>query len=222
MDILGMKIFKKEKEVSSLALEYLDTAAECVAAGEAAVLAYLEDDIEAASTAQKRCGDLETAADEARREIGDLLFSGAYLPLIRGDIFSIIESLDKVPNAAESCAAFFLGEKPSIPEGFKAAFVEVVRESFGVIEALRAATKAMFKPKGGIGKIREHAHEVSIRESRVDDLEWNLTVAIFDSSDFDLSEKRHLKTALGRIAHLSDVAENVADRLELTAMKSVL
>jgi predicted phosphate transport protein (TIGR00153 family) len=222
MGFLGMKIFKKEKEVADLALEYLDVATQCVSAGEAAVLAYLNGNLEEASIRQKEASELESAADISRRTIGDLLFLGAYLPLIRGDIFAVIESLDKMPNASESCAGFFLGEKPQVPEEFRAAFLEVTVESFGAMEDLRKAVKAFFKPKGDIEKIRVRAHEVGTKETRVDEMEWALTVLIFESETLDLSQKRHLKTALDRIEHLSDVAENVADRLEMAAMKSVL
>ncbi|MDF1859163.1 MAG: DUF47 family protein [Verrucomicrobiales bacterium] len=217
-----MKIFKKEKEVAELALEYLDQATGCVSAGEAAVQAYLGGDLIEASARQQEASDLETAADIQRRSIGDLLFSGAYLPLIRGDIFSVIESLDKMPNASEACAGFFIGEKPLVPEDFRESFAEVAAESFGSMEILRKAVKSFFKPKGDIEKIRTLTEEVGVRETRVDDLEWALTVSIFESETLDLSQKRHLKTALDRMVHLSDIAENVADRLELAAMKSVL
>jgi predicted phosphate transport protein (TIGR00153 family) len=222
MGLLPMKIFKKEKEVAELALAYLETATQCVRCGETAILAYLKDDLVAASAAQRESADLESSADSERRIIGDRLFSGAYLPLIRGDIFSVIEALDKVPNAAESCCGFFLSEKPLIPESFQGQFQEIATESFGAMSELRKAVKWLFKPKGDIERIRLHCGEVSVLESRVDDLEWALTVAIFESDGIDLSQKIHLKTALDRIVHLSDVAENVADRLELAAMKSVL
>ena len=222
MGFLGMKIFKKEKEVTDLALNYLDIATRCVAAGESAVLAYLSGDNETASTSQKEASNLETEADAARRTIGDRLFSGAYLPLIRGDIHSIIESLDKMPNAAESCSGFFLSERPLVSEEFRERFTEVTTESFESMNHLRKAVKAFFKPKGDVEKIRKNAHEVSIQESRVDDLEWDLTVAIFENKEIDLCHQRHMKVALDKIVHLSDIAENVADRLELAAMKSVL
>jgi len=222
MGFFGMKIFKKEKEVADLALDYLDIATRCVTKGETAVLAYLKGEMAEASAAQKEASELEAEADAARRTIADRLFSGAYLPLMRGDIHSIIESLDKVPNASEACSGFFLSEKPEVPEEFRERFIDVTRESFGSMVNLRKAIKAFFKPKGDIEKIRKNAREVSILESRVDDLEWNLTTAIFECKEIDLCHRRHMKVALDKIAHLSDVAENVGDRLELAAMKSVM
>lgn len=217
-----MNIFKKEHEVADLALEYLETATKCVASGKESVLAYLAGDMESASTTQKASSEQESTADAERRAIGDKLFSGAYLPLIRGDIFNVIDQLDTVPNAAESCSRFFLGEKPHVPEAFHQQFLEITELSFSAMRPLRKAVKAFFKPKGDIEKIRTNTSEVGVLESKVDNLEWDLTVAIFESNEIDLCQQRHLKEALFHIVHLSDVAENVADRLDLAAMKSVL
>ena len=114
------------------------------------------------------------------------------------------------------------GEKPMIPDEFREALLEVTALSFGSMACLRKAVKAFFKPKGGIEKIRDNVKEVGVQESQVDKIEWDLTRAIFETETIDLCHQRHLKVALGKIAHLSDVAENVADRLELTALRSVL
>ena len=51
-----MKIFKKEKEVVGLALNFLDLATRCVTSGESAVLAYLNGDLTEASAAQQEAG----------------------------------------------------------------------------------------------------------------------------------------------------------------------
>lgn len=217
-----MKIFKKEHEVADLALEYLETATQCVESGKESVLAYLGGEMDAASTSQKAAAEQESAADAERRAIGDRLFSGAYLPLIRGDIFSTIEQLDKVPNAAESCSRFFLGEKPVVPAMLHQQFLDITDLSFRAMVPLRKAVKAFFKPKGDIEKIRAKTQEIGVLESRVDEMEWQLTTTIFENSEIDLCQKQHLKAALHHIVHISDVAENVADRLELAAMKSVL
>ena len=147
--------------------------------------------------------------------------SGAYLPLLRGDIYSLIDSLDRVPNAAEACASFLLSERPAIPDEFKDRFQAVARASLGIIEPLHEVVRAFFKPKGKIDAIREQHKSVGVRESEVDQLEWDLTVAVYDSS-LDLAVKHHLKKALDRIVHVSDRAEDWADQLELVALKSVL
>jgi predicted phosphate transport protein (TIGR00153 family) len=217
-----MKIFKKEKEVAVLALEYVETATHCVAAGRASVLAYLDGRLDEASAEQRKASDLETEADAERRKIRDVLFSGAYMPAMRGEISSVIETLDKVPNSSEDCCGFFVSTRPDVPDAFRESFVELTNTAFSVIDPLRKSVRNFFKPKGDIDKIREHNQAVSVCESDVDDLEWNLKKALFDSESLELARKQHLRLALERIAYISDVAENSAERLELAAMKSVL
>lgn len=217
-----MKIFKKEKDVVKLALGYLDIIDECVRAAEKSVNLYLNGDRQGAAELQVTVGALESKADEVRRAIGDKLYSGAYLPLMRGDIYSIIDSLDHVPNAAEACCSFFISQTPEIPADFVASYVETAGASFGIITELSEVVSSFFKPKGKIDAIRDHAQMVGTQESVVDGMEWEITVRIFESPSIDLAHKIHMKNALDRIAQISDRAENAAEYIELVAMKSVL
>jgi predicted phosphate transport protein (TIGR00153 family) len=216
-----MKIFKKEGEVADIALEYLDAAERCVATGSEAILEYLSGDMSRQEELQRKVNDMEAEADRLRRAIGDKLFSGAYMPLMRGDIFRLIESIDRVPNAAEACCTFFYSERPHVPEEFREAFIEITRESFGEFEELKKAVKRFFKPKGKMDSIREHVEAIGTHESEVDEKELTLTLAIFDSSALELGVKLHLRKALSRIVELSDRAEDCGDHLILIALKSV-
>ncbi|MCB1094047.1 MAG: DUF47 domain-containing protein [Verrucomicrobiae bacterium] len=217
-----MKIFKKEKDVVGLALGYLDVVDQCVRTAGQAVILYLNGDRPGAAALQPKVSELESQADEIRRCIGDKLYSGAYLPLMRGDIYSIIDSLDHVPNAAEACCNFFTSQTPDIPDDFVAAYLETSRASFGIITELSEVVTSFFKPKGKIDAIREHAKGVGTQESAVDGMEWETTVRIFECPTIDLAHKIHLKTALDRIGHISDRAEDAAEYIELVAMKSIL
>lgn len=216
-----MKLFKKEREVIELALEYLDAATACVANSEEVVTDYLAGDRGAASELRTQVRRLEHKADVLQRAIGTKLYSGAYLPLIRGDIYSLIEAFDRVPNAAEACATFFMSEKPGIPEEFIPAFQKILEASCGAMNPLQKSVKTFFDTKGKVKAIRRLNEEISIQESLVDEMEWDLTNAIFDSS-FDLSVKLHLRKALERIVHISDRAEDAGDQLGLVAVKSVM
>ncbi|NNC90003.1 MAG: DUF47 domain-containing protein [Akkermansiaceae bacterium] len=215
-----MKIFKKEQEVAELAHEYLDVSADCVTEAEQAVAAYLGGDLAAARDLRNRVRKLEAKADELERAIADKLHSGAYLPLVRGDIYTLIEMFDRVPNAAEACATFFLSEKPAIPEEFAPIFRKLLANSFGAVKPLGEAVKTFFKPKGKTEEVRTLTADVSIQESLADDIEWELTNSIFDSS-LDLASKLHLRKAVERIVHISDRAEDTGDHLGLVAVKTV-
>ncbi len=216
-----MKIFKKEKKVVSLIKDHVEAIETCVEIVADTVEQYVLGDLTKAKKRAKQADEAESKADDVRAEIREALFSGAYLPLIREDIHTLVASVDRVANSAEDCSDFFLGQRPEIPKEMRAAFIDVVKVSFGIVKPLTKALSVYFKPKGKVGEIRPYTKEVGKQESIVDAKEWDLTRAIFSSS-LDLSHKLHLKLALDHIVEIPDRAEDAADRLELTGLKSVI
>ena len=213
--------FKKEKKVIELIIKYVDEVEECVATAEKGIQTYLGGDITGAKTLAQQTNSLETKADLIRHDIRDKLYSGAYLPALREDIYRLVENIDKVANAGEACCDFFLNQRPEIPESLNSQFVNVVKESLGIVKALREAVLCFFAGECTTETVREYAKDVGMKESEVDKLEWDLTKAIFTSS-LDHSHKIHLKLCLDTIVEVSDRAEDAADQLELAALKAVI
>jgi len=213
--------FKKEKEVVELILKYLDTVEDCLLTGSKTVQIYLEDNLQEAKGLARKTRALESEADLIRHEIRDKLYSGAYLPMLREDIYKLVESIDKVCNAGEACCDFFLNQRPTVPDALKPFFADISRESLEIITALKNAVLCFFKGECKIDVVRDHTREVGLQESDVDKKEWDLTKAIFISPDLDFSRKRHLRDCLDTIVEVSDRAEDAADQLELATLKSM-
>jgi predicted phosphate transport protein (TIGR00153 family) len=213
--------FKKEKEVIELILKHLELVEDSLKTGIRTIEFYLDDNISEAKFLDRKVRSEEAEADIVRYNIRDKLYSGAYLPLLREDIYKLIESIDKVVNAGEACCDFFLNQRPVIPEELKPAFVEVVRESLGIIDNLKLAVLCYFKGECKIETVREHTKEIGMQESRVDKLEWDLTKAIL-TSPMDLAHKLHLRLCLESIVEVSDRAEDAGDQLELATLKSMV
>ena len=214
-------LFKKEKEVIELILKHLDLVEDAMKTGINTVENYLENNISEAKELARKVRSLESEADVVRYETRDKLYSGAYLPLLREDIYKLIESIDKVANAGEATCDFFLNQRPVIPDELKPAFFEVVKESLGIIDNLKLAVLCYFKGECKIEVVREHTKEVGMQESRVDKLEWDLTKAIL-TSPMDLANKLHLRLCLESIVEISDRAEDAGDQLELATLKSMV
>jgi predicted phosphate transport protein (TIGR00153 family) len=224
-----MLLFKKEKEVIGLILKHLEMIEQCLMTGIETIEFYLNDNISEAKVSRSS----ESEADVIRYGIRDKLYSGAYLPLLREDIYKLIESIDKVGNAGEACSDFFLNQRPAVPEEMKAHFLAVAKESLGIIEPLRLAVLCYFKGECKIEVVREHTKDIGMQESRVDKLEWDLTKEIFTSPtlDFahqlhlkllDFAHQLHLKLCLDSIVEVSDRAEDAGDQLELATLKSMV
>ena len=212
-------IFKKEKDVIDLIFRHLDTANECLKTAMETVDTYLKGDIPKAKSLALKVDGIETEDDFIRYTIRDKLYSGAYLPMIRGDILNLVERVDKVSDAAEACCDFFLDQRPEIPGGLKPQFLRVAQESFGIIVPLREAIMNYLGEGGSVEVIREKSKQVGIKESDVDKLEWDLTRQIF-TSPLDWGHKVHLRLCLDTIVEISDRAEDAADQLELAVIKS--
>ncbi len=131
----------------------------------------------------------------------------------------MVERIDKVCDAAEASCDFFLDQRPEIPEGLKPQFLQVARESFGIIVPLREALENYLGERGKVKVIREKAKQVGIKESDVDKLEWDLTRDIF-TSPLEWGHKVHIRQSLETIVEISDRAEDAVDQLELAVIKS--
>ncbi len=216
-----MIIFKKEKEVIELIIRHLDKVEECLSTALKTLRSYLKGDVKEAKILARQVDRLETEADHLRHSIRDKLYSGAYLPLLREDIYKLVEGIDKVANAGEACCDFFLGQRPTIPDTLKSAFLSAVVESMGIVVPLKRAVFCFLKGECSIEVVRECSKEIAQKESDVDKIEWDLTKEIF-TSPLDYSHKIHLKLCLDTIVEISDRAEDVAGQLEVATLKSAV
>ncbi len=216
-----MIIFKKEKRVVKLCLAHADKILECAEAATAATSHWIRVEIDEAKTYQDTVGRLETEADDLRREIRDALYEGAYLPQIREDLFRLIQLVDRVANTCEDVWEFFATQIPDIPDEYRNEFAEIMDLSLQTVRMMHDALQTYFKPKGKIKRVREQLESIYLAESRIDRMEWKLTRRIF-KSDLELPRKTQLQRALSTMTRISDLAEDVADEIDLIAMKSVV
>ncbi len=215
-----MMFFKKEKEVNELIIKYINKVDECLLTALTTFDSYFKEDINEAKRLSRDVDKLEEEADLVRYDIRDILYAGAFMPLLREDIFKLIETVDEVCNAGEHCCDFFLEQRPEIPDELKPGFVIVTHESFSVSAPIKEAVLCFIKEECPLEKAREYSNAIGCKESEVDKIEWDLTRKIFTSS-LDLSRKIHLKNCLSAITAVSDRAEDAADRLRLVTIKSV-
>ncbi len=215
-----MMLFKKEKEVIDLIEQHAAKMEACLSTAIETLLAYLDDDIAKAKTLARKTDALESDADLIRLQIRDRLYSGAYMPVLREDIYKLVESIDRVANAAEKCCDTFLNQRPEIPTKLRSLYADIIRVSLGIGEPLKNAVLCYLRGICPVEVSREHAKEVGLAESNVDSMEWDLTKRIF-SSQLTYGHKVHLRRCLDNIASVSDRAEDSADQLELVSLKTM-
>jgi predicted phosphate transport protein (TIGR00153 family) len=213
-------LFKKEKVINELILRHVESVCRCIQLALETVREYLNDNLNESKSLALKVDKSETETDNILRDIMSRLYSGAYLPSLRSDIFHLIQYLDSVANAAEACCDFFLDQRPGIPEDMKPRFLSIMEKSIASCAPLGESVSSFFKNED-IETIREKAGEVGILESAVDKEEWDITRDIF-KTDLDYGHKIHLKQCLESIVTISDRAEDTSDQLQLIIIKGGL
>lgn len=216
-----MLIFKKEKAVIELIFRHIDKTAECVQATIESLKTYIAGKNSDSTEAVRLVNTLESEADTLLREIRDMLYSGAYLPQIRGDIYRLMSAIDRVNNKAEDCFDHFYYQFPEIPEDYVSDFDAILDLTTECFAAFQKGLKAFFGPKDKLEKVRKHGVRVSEFESQIDKLERELTARIF-KADMVKGEKLHLQSCLAMIAAISDAIEDAADQLQWVSVKSII
>lgn len=216
-----MLIFKKEKQVVELALRHAETTGESLAIMVAAINAYAADDSAQLAESTARVNNLESTADQLLRDIRELLYSGAYLPTIRGDIYRLLSTVDSVTNEIEGCLHFVNNRKPESLGIYQTEVGSILELTESCFAELHKALRAFFKPKGKVEELRVHASKVGKLESSIDLQERALTSQIFES-ELSLAQKQELAQLLTMIGEISDEIENAADELELLSLKSIV
>ena len=216
-----MILFKKEKEVLDLIEKHADKVEECLVKALCTIEAYINSDIINAKQSAREVDKLETQADLIRHQVRNRLYLGAYMPLLREDVYKLVESFDMVANAAEKCCDTFLNQRPVIPDSLKSDFLTIMSTSTRIIEPLKHTLLCYLKGLCPIDVSRQHAKDVGLIESKVDSLEWDLTKKIF-TSDLRHSHKLHLKICVEHIVDLTDKAEWATDHLELVVLKAMV
>ena len=160
---------------------------------------------------------LETKADNLRRDIKLKLYTYMLIPESRGDVLGLLETLDDVIDTTEKVLEQFSIETPVIPEILNEDFIELAELSSKTMEQLVKGTRAFFTE---IKMVNDYVNKVHFYEHEADKVEENLKRKAFRIDEIKtFSKKVHLRYFAEKIAMVSDIAESVAERLAVYAIK---
>ncbi len=196
--------------------EYLDKVAETVMVLEQTVLHYVDngpDDYLKQKLDQ--IGDLETRADELRRNIANVMFSEMLMPDTRGDVLTLLDELDTLIDDSVHTVAELLIERPNLPELTHDAFRTMMGNTSKAAQCVVDAARAYFKePKS----VRNHIHKIGFHATEVTEVLLGTGIAVFDA-DLPLEHKRQLRAWLLSIRGIASHATDVGDQIEIFAVK---
>jgi len=160
---------------------------------------------------------LESDADDVRRDIKHKLYTYMLIPESRGDVLGLLETLDGIVDICEKVLEQFSIETPNILEFLKSDFIELAELSSKAVDELVKGARAFFRE---IAMVSNYVNKVHFYEHEADDIEEQLKRKAFNCCEITrFSEKVHMRYFAEKIAAVSDVAQDVAERLSVYAIK---
>lgn len=158
--------------------------------------------------------DAERNADISLRAMIDSMQEGRYLPSTREDIIAIATRCDKVANKCESVAKNIVFRHFRFPTAYAADIREIMAITVAQFDVLENAIGMLFSKLGALQRDHSILDEIRHMESRVDTIEDKLHEAIFDM-DISLAEKLQAEETLDMLCDISDIIEDIADKIQI-------
>lgn len=207
--------FGKTKELESQVDTFLDTVVKAVLVLQEGVRAYLEGNREEFENRINAVSDLERCADEVRKETKTALYTHSLIPESRGDVLGLLENMDDVVNAAKGILLEFDVQSPDVPDEYADLFMDLTAKSIQAVDHVVGAARCFFQNPS---QIKDYISKVDFYESEADRAGLTLKKRVF-RQDLPLARKLHLRYFAERLESLSDMAEDVGERLMIATIK---
>ena len=161
--------------------------------------------------------ELESEADAIKRNIKNKLYKNMLIPDARGDVWELIELLDRLIGVVEKVLENFSFEHPYIPEFIKKHFIKIADYSQKTTDEVVNAVSAYFN---NFTMVTDFINKIMFYEHEIDKIEDLLKKTIFSSDELKkLSHRIQLRYFIEQMALLSDFAERIAEKLSILVIK---
>jgi predicted phosphate transport protein (TIGR00153 family) len=210
--------FGKTRRLESQVDEFLDLITKGTLCMREAIRSYLSGDDEDFQNRLEMVRTYERKADELRRNSESMLYTYSLIPESRADVLGLLENLDNVIDHAKHILQEFDVQEPDVEIGYLDLYQEVTDKSVKAVEQVVDAARAFFRNES---RMRDCINKVDFYESEADRAGLRLKKQIFQS-DMDLARKHHLRYFADALEALSDIAEEVSERLAIASIKRAL
>ena len=159
--------------------------------------------------------EMESKADKITKEVERTLYEETLIPDARSDVLRLLEHLDEVIGMYQGNCYHFSIQKPDFPKEFHSDLTELTETVVNCVESLCLTVRSFFRD---IKSVRDNAHKVTFFEKESDIKMTALARRIFDSN-LSLDQKMHLRYFVEKIDRICDQAEDIADEIQIYAIK---
>lgn len=211
------KIFGRISKMESEVKSYLYHVQRSALIFDEGIQDYLNDDIARFEVRLQEIGKLKNEADRLRRRLRHNLYANMLIPESRGDVWELLESLDKVIDVTKKILENFSFEKPEIPAFIRSDFLNMSEYITKTVEELVNASSCYFS---NISMVQDFYNKVLFYENEVDKVEDTIKKTVFSTDKIKtLAERIQLRYFAEKMALISDVAESVSERLSVYVIK---
>ena len=209
-------MFRKNNDCYAPIMTQLQDVERCLLKFEACMRAATSAD-DAPNTLELLSADIsaaEDAADKSLRALIEAAGRGSYLPSTREDMIEIATGCDKIANKCENVAYLVMMYGLKFPESFREDFNAIFDITEQQFKLLETAVGMLFSKFYAFQKDHSILDEIRALETKVDRVEHKIGKQIF-SSDMELAAKMQLFELVGKLCDISDIIENMADKLQI-------
>ena len=188
--------------------------------------ASMNNDWELATTIQQTISDLESDADQIKKDIRLHLPKSLWLPVNRSDLLNLITRQDKIANRAKDISGLMLGRKIVIPNAIAAMMLEFSKTAIATsAQAVRAIQEMDELVEAGFrGNVLDLVQglitELDDLENENDRLQVQVRAELFKIGDqLPPIEAMFLYQVIEWIGDLADRAQKVGSLMQLLISK---
>lgn len=210
-------IFNKSKELEKDINEYLDNVEEALLIFERDINRYFEGHFDLFEDSLKDILEVENKADKLLKDIKYKLYTYMLIPEARGDVLSLLETMDNEVDLCKKVLVQFSIEKPQIRDFVLAEFKDLTKQSLSSAKEVVKGLRTYFEE---ISMVNDYVNKVHFYEHEADKIEERIKRKVFQTDEIDEFSKRvHLRHFSERIAYFSDLAEEISEKLSVAAIK---
>ncbi|MBD3222166.1 DUF47 family protein [bacterium] len=211
-----MPLFRTSRVIESQIDEFLDVVEEGALVFREAIDAYLADRRDEFAARRRRVEELETRADHLSHAVESSLYTHSLIPEHRGDVLALLEHTDDIIDRAKTGLQRFDVEQPTIPEQWHDHYRRLADASYRATEAVVMASRRFFRDPAAVSDYLVKVHHY---EGEADAIGLELRRGVFGDPSLDLAHRQHLRYFAEAVDRVADMAEAVADRLAIYAIK---
>ena len=208
----------RENEAIKLIASHIDKVEDCLQSACRAVEASFADSPETAFLLEQ----VHLADKDARamqQEIIRRLYRGAFMPILREDIYNVVKCMGRLARCADTLCSFMACNRPLLPEELQNAFKRSIQKIFTVIGPIKKGFQSYWRGYGKIAEIQDMSERIESTQIEVAGMTCELNRRILEA-DLEPCRKMLLKDCLDEMTAVLAAAGDASAHMERITLKT--